>query len=90
MADKPKESTTKAKILSYVSPHVAIATIGGKQVWVNIPANSDHSPVGDCELKDKWKRREFSKEDQEAFDARKKEFSEKAGGEKVKGSEKDK
>lgn len=88
MAEKPKETASKATIIEYRTPHVAIARIGGKTFRVNIPANSDHPALGDCELKDKWNRVEYSKDDAAAFDARRKEFAKLAEDEKLKDSEK--
>lgn len=90
MPEQPKDVTEKARIHSFVSPHVVIASIGGKQVWLNIPANSPHPEIGDFEVKKKWKRRDFSKDEVDAFEARKKEFAKMAAGDKVGGSEKDK
>lgn len=67
-----KEKMVSAKILAYETAHLAIATIGGKTFRVKIPSNSNHPAVGDCELKDKWPRREFPKEEQTAIEDKKK------------------
>ncbi len=51
---------------------------------MNIPANSDHPPVGkNAVIKDKWKRTEFSKEQAAEFAAKQKEFQAKLDGEKT-------
>ena len=71
MSEKIEEKTVAAKILSYETTHVAIAAIGGKNFRVNIPANSDHPTVGECKFKNKWRKREFSKEEQAALESKK-------------------
>lgn len=81
---KEEAMVKDATISEYQSAHVAIVTIGGKQFRVNIPANSNHPPVGkNSAIKDKWRRTEFSKDEAEAFNAKRKEFATKAAGSAV-------